>query len=347
MLKAYMQRQTKKNFRIQFAAAACLAGALGISTALGTASTSSKVVEPKNEDAAPARASATTNATAPTIELKTPSTPREYFNSGTQQLRAGKFREAEAFLESALASQTDSLQYPALYNLGHVRFDQGLEELKKNGPANPTVKRGHTSEKQADGAIKAADDALAGNDVQKMVEAYMHGRGVRKELKSATAAVQQALTVYRNTLSKWERASGDFKGALEVRQSDADAEHNAEVVDRCIAKLVDSVRQMQECANGMCDKGKELGDKLQKLKGKIPAPNMPPGASGEDDEEEDPPFGQKPNQKEGPTREGEQISLSPEQASWLLEGFKLDGERRLPMGQGQLAQPKDRTRPTW
>jgi len=47
-----------------------------------------------------------------------PFNPREFFNAGTRELTAGKFREAEAFLEAALASQTSVLQTPALYNLG-------------------------------------------------------------------------------------------------------------------------------------------------------------------------------------------------------------------------------------
>ena len=75
---------------------------------------------------------------------------------------------------------------------------------------------------------------------------------------------------------------------------------------------------------------------------------MPPGAAGDDEEEDDDkPKGPKPGDREGPGKEGEEISLSPEQAGWLLEGFKLDNERRLPMGQGQQGEPKDRNRPTW
>ena len=74
---------------------------------------------------------------------------------------------------------------------------------------------------------------------------------------------------------------------------------------------------------------------------------MPPGAAGEDDDDEDQPFGQKPNQKEGAAKDGQQMNMTPEQAGWLLDGFKLDSERRLPMGQNQTGQPKDRTRPTW
>jgi Tfp pilus assembly protein PilF len=57
-----------------------------------------------------------------------PATPREFYNAGARQLHAGKLREAEASLESALASQDQRLQPPALYNLGLVRFRQGIEQ---------------------------------------------------------------------------------------------------------------------------------------------------------------------------------------------------------------------------
>ena len=68
---------------------------------------------------------------------------------------------------------------------------------------------------------------------------------------------------------------------------------------------------------------------------------------GDDDEDEDPQTGLPPGQKEAPSKEGKEMTLSPEQAGWLLEGFKLDSERRLPMGQNAQAQPKDRSRKPW
>ena len=283
-----------------------------------------------------------------TIESAPPSTPREFFNAGARQLGERKFREAEAFFESALASQEAALQPPALYNLGHVRFGQGVEELKK-GPANrPTAARARKAEQNASDAIRNADEALAGEDLQKLVEAYIRGRSTRKEIKAAAQAVQRALEAHRAVLTKWERASGDFKSALELNSSDSDARHNAEVVDRCIARLVDSLREMQKCSGALGEKSTTLGEKLKQLKGRIPANQMPPGAAGDEDEEEDQlPFGPEPGQKEGPSKDGKEMPLSPEQAGWLLEGFKLDSERRLPMGQGAAGQPKDRSRPTW
>jgi tetratricopeptide (TPR) repeat protein len=289
----------------------------------------------------------TTIAAAPTPEQTPPATPREFYNAGARQLREGKLREAESSLESALASQNQPFQPPALYNLGLVRFGQGVEQLKKGPPAKPTVERGQSAARQADAALRQANEALDGNDVQKMVAAYMRGRGARKELKAATEAVRRALQVHGAVLARWERASGDFKSAAELNTADSDARNNSEVLDRLIAKLVDSLREMQQCSNGMCDKGQKLGEALKKLKGRIPAPDAPPGAAGDDEEEDEQPLGPKPGQEEGPSKDGKEMPLSPEQAGWLLDAYKLDSERRLPMGQGSTAEPKDRSRPTW
>src|SRR5258706_12475198 len=136
------------------------------------------------------------------------STPRDFFNAGTQKLREGSLREAETLLESVLASPRERLQPPALYNLGHVRFGQGAEELKKSPLAAPTIARGRAAEQQAGEAIGEADEALAGNDVQKLVAAYVRGRGVRKELKAAIEAVRRALGAHGAALAKWRRSSG-------------------------------------------------------------------------------------------------------------------------------------------
>jgi hypothetical protein len=180
-----------------------------------------------------------------------------------------------------------------------------------------------------------------------MVAAYIRGRGARQDLNAAAKAVQRALQSYGAALNKWQRASGDFKSALELEPSDTDAQENAETIDRSIARLVDSVRELQQTAGAMGQKKQDLGDKLKQLKGRIPAPDMPPGAAGDDDEEEDLPNGFQPDQKEGASRQGEELSLSPEQAAWLLQGFQLESERRLPMGQKDTAEPRNRSRKPW
>jgi len=288
-------------------------------------------------------ASGDANAPAPA-----PSNTRELFNAGTRNLRGGKLQEAEALLESTVASQNTRLQPDALYNLGHVRFSQGIEELKKGPPAGPTKARGQAAAEQADSAIHSADQALQQTDLQTLVAAYQRGRGARKELKAARAAVKKAMEAHQKTMAKWMRASGDFRSTTELVSNNSDAAHNADVVDRCIARLADMLQELQAMANAMGQKQQDLGEKMKQLKGKMPNGEMPGGA-GDDEEDEDSPFGLPPGQKEGPSKEGEQqqMTLTAEQAGWLLEGYKLDSERRLPMGQGQEAQPKDRNRPDW
>lgn len=299
------------------------------------------------EAAAPASTSSTTTNSALQSATAPPSTPREFFNAGTEKLRAGKLREAEAFLESSLSSQIARLQPSTLYNLGWVRYGQGAEELKKTPPAGQTAGAARSVAQQADDATRQADEALKGNELDQLLAAYIRGRGQRKQLKAATEAVRRALDTHGVALRKWERAWGDFKSTVELNPSDSDAQHNADVMDRSIAKLIDSLRELQQAAAMLGNKGQELGEKLKQLKGRIPASQMPPGAAGDDDEDEENPFGPKPGEKEGPSRNGEEMKLSAEQAGWMLEGFKLDSDRRLPMGQGQPAQPRDRSKPTW
>ena len=277
-----------------------------------------------------------------------PNSPREFFNAGTRELRDGKLREAEASLECALASQDSQLQPPALYNLGHVRFGLGLDELKKGPAAGPTRNRGTAAMHGVDEAVRDAEAAIASDDVQKMLASYLRGRGARRELKAATEAVRRALQSQGSALGKWQRSSGDFKSAVEMNPKDSDAQYNADTMDRYIAKLIDSLREMQELAAAMGSKGEELKEKLKQLKGRIPAPDMPPGEAGDDDEDQDVPNGQQQGQKEVTTKpHGEEMTLSPEQAGWLLNGFKLDSEHRLPMGQEDTAKPKDKSGRTW
>jgi hypothetical protein len=280
-------------------------------------------------------------------EVPAPTTPREFYNVGTRELKTGKLREAEASLETALASQNPELQPPALYNLGHVRFALGLEELKKGPASKQMSERSHGAAQTAASATTDADAALASDDVQKMVDSYLRGRGTRRELKAATQAVQNALRTYGNALGKWQRSSGDFKSTVELNGKDQPAQDNADAVDRYIARLVDSIREMQQALSAMGQKGDELKEKLKQLKGRIPAPDMPPGAAGDDDDDEDMPKGSQPDQKEGESKQGEEMTLSPEQAAWLLNGYKLDSEHRLPMGQENMIQPKDRSGRTW
>jgi tetratricopeptide (TPR) repeat protein len=281
-----------------------------------------------------------------------PETARGFYNAGTEQLHAGKLSDAETLLESSLARQDEQVQPVALFNLGHVRFAQGTEELKKSPMG--TVQQSQAAMQDGTAAIQKAEDALAGNDIEQMVDAYLAGRGTRKEMRAATRAVRRAMEQYGKTLMKWRRALDDFKSAAELNPADTNAPHNVEVVEQALAKLVDSLREMQQVATNLDGKKAELDQLMKQLKGKIPAPDMPPGATGgEEDEEGDdgiPPSpesltGLEESDKGGGGQEMN-LKISPEQAGQLMNSLQPDG-KQLPMTPGELGWPKDRSGRIW
>jgi hypothetical protein len=144
----------------------------------------------------------------------------------------------------------------------------------------------------------------------------------------------------------------DFQSAAELNPADTNAARNAEIVEQAIAKLVDSLREMQQAAGNLAGKQSELNSLLKQLKGKIPAPNSPPGAAGEDgDEGED---GDRPlpeslsGLKESASGGGQEMDLkiSPEEAGQLLNNIQPDG-KQLPMGQGEPGKPNGRSGRIW
>ena len=212
-----------------------------------------------------------------------PQTARELYNAGSRQLQAGKLGDAEALLESSLDQQEDLVQPVALFNLGHVRFAQGTEALKKSpGGVAPQSRR---ATEAGDEGIRKATEALASSDVAQMVAAYWTGRGARQEMRAATDAVRRAMEAHGKTLAKWRQSLNDFRSAAELRPSDTNAVRNAEIVAQAIARLVDSMREMQQSAAGLSGRQTELKGLLAQLKGRIPGPSQTPGAPGEDGEE--------------------------------------------------------------
>lgn len=326
---------------------AVMPAALGVFMALGISSAAAAT----NETHTTHTTHEPTNAAAPAT-VRAPVTAREFYNLGTQQLRAKKLAEAEAAFQAALAEQDESVQPVALYNAGYVRFTQGAEELKKGPPANSAKTGGTEAAEAAARASQNAAEALASEDVQKMVAAYLRARGAKKDLRGALSSVQRAMEAHVKTLLKWRRSLGDFQSAMELNPADTNALRNAQLVERAIADLVDRLRQMQMAAAAGLGAKTRLQGLMDALKGKIPKPNMPPGAPG-DDEEEEPGGGMSLEEirdlVEGTTKEGteREVALSPEEASNLLEGYKLGGNRRLPMGDDGKADPKDRKRRNW
>ena len=277
-----------------------------------------------------------------------PQSPRDFYNNGTRELRDGKLREAELSLQTAVASQDEKVQTVALYNLGHVRFKQGVEALKKGPEAGATMARSQTACAAVDQALQVADAALSQFDLEKLVTAYMHGRGVRKQVKQATEAVKRALEEHGGVLARWQRASGDFKSADQLR-ADADARFNAELVDRQIAKLVDLEQTLKMAAQSCSKKRDSLQAKLGEMKKLIPKDRLKQCQNGEEDDEdeEEPPKEPKKGQQEPKPRDGQERLMSPEEAARLLETLKLDANRKLPMGFEQEAMTKKRTGRDW
>jgi len=104
----------------------------------------------------------------------TPETARDFYNSGTRKLAQRKYREAEALLETALAKQVEAVQPGALYNLGHVRFAQGLDELQKGPQRGARGARQFRSRAWCSGNTGGPMSAGVGRG-EAMVAAYMRG----------------------------------------------------------------------------------------------------------------------------------------------------------------------------
>jgi tetratricopeptide (TPR) repeat protein len=280
--------------------------------------------------------------------LRTPQSPREFYNEGTQRFQEGKLRDAEGALQTAVASHNEKVQPVALYNLGLVRFQQGADALKEAPKAGPAKARGDAACAQADRAIKAADAALAGNEVDAIVRAYLQGRGARKELKAATEAVRKAMEAHGAVLSRWQRSSGDFKSAAELRPSLTDARANAEIVDRHIVGLVDQQEMMQLAMACMDGKKTGLKGRMAELKKRLPDGQQPgPGEDDEDDDDDKPLQDPKQGSQEKDNKDGKEMALTWEEAVRLLESLKLDKDRKLSMGDQDTAKPKDRKGKDW
>jgi Ca-activated chloride channel family protein len=279
-----------------------------------------------------------------------PVSPREKYNAGTRKLKEGKLADAEALFQSVLLEHDERTRAAAVYNLGHVRFGQGAAELEKSPPARPTIERSRAAVQQGQHAVQDAQLALAEKDVHKMVSAYLNGRGARREFREALKVVRRGLEAHAATLLKWRRALGDFRSAAELNPGDTNAVHNARIGEQEIARLVDSLREMMQMSMMMGEMSQQLKLLMDQLKGQIPMENMPPGAPGDDGEEELVPESLS-GQEEGAGKEGQEIEkpLSPEEAGRLLDGFQRDGGRRLPMtghGEGGDKEGKPSQRPT-
>lgn len=289
-----------------------------------------------------------TNAVKSETASPAPKTPREFYNAGTRKLSEGNLTEAESLLRTALTGTDEDLQPATLYNLGEIRFAQGIEQLKKGPSPGSFMDRARSISGSAAQVAQQAQSALAGDDVQKMVEAYQAGRAVRREAREAIKTFNRAMEIYGATLLKWRRSLGDFRSAAELNPADTNAVHNAEVVEEAIARLVDNIRRMQQMVMPMSGGQSQLKEMMRQLKGRIPKDKLPPGAP-DDDEDEDEPLEFPHGAMEGPSKEGEEMKLmlSPEEAAGLIKGLQLNERQGLPQPRGDTGQPQNRSGRTW
>jgi tetratricopeptide (TPR) repeat protein len=282
--------------------------------------------------------------------LPTPVASQEFFNMGTKFLAVTNLAKAEEMFVSAISVQDENFQPLAEYNLGHVRFAQGNELLKRGPDAQKILGQGNNALTAGASAIQAAHSALADNQLDKMLVAYIEGRGARKNLRGAEKVVRAAMENSGKTLAKWQRADDDFKGAAELNPADLNAPRNAAIVEQHIARLIDSLKNLQQMLAQIRGQNSELGKLLSQLKGQLPAPNAPPGGKGDDDDEDknDGSGGHGDvtpesllGKEEGNGSDGSQSlsPLSPEQAGQILDGLSIDGARRLPMISDKNGQP--------
>ena len=259
------------------------------------------------------------------VDLENGASARELYNAGTQKLREGKLADAESYLKNAVASQDTRIQPPALYNLGSVRFKDGLYQLTNAPSQEDLLNKSQEATNSGNDALKALDDALANDDTRALVEAYLRGRGARRELKAAADALKRAMDLYGAVLTQWRRALGDFRSAKELQPEDKNAQFNADATDRYIAKLVDMLQPLSLMRQAMEAQRESLLKKMTKAKGKLPDLGQQKGGEDGDDDDDG---NKKPkdlaNGFEGPVRNGQRMELTFEEAKRLLNMLTAD-----------------------
>lgn len=255
-----------------------------------------------------------------------PQTAREQYNSGIAKFREGDLKEAETLLRNAANSGQERILTPALYNLGHVRFSQGKETLKGEGNRQQLLDSSAAAVAVAEEVLRTKKPiAEQSENVQELIEAYMEGRGARKQLRLAHDANTRALDLLGTTLSKWRRSVGDFRSASELEPTDADSTFNADVVERHIAELLKFKEELEKQAAEVEKKRGELKKMMGQLKGKIPDEMKQEGDGEEEDEDSEEEKGKKPKDKPGDKQEqriGGEREISPEMGKWLKETMK-------------------------
>jgi Ca-activated chloride channel family protein len=288
-----------------------------------------------------------TPLSAATNDSPEPHTPREFYNVGTRQLNNTNLNPAESLLQAAVASNDPRIQPPALFNLGHTRFRQGVEALKEIA-SGQVADKSRTALDNITDTLKSGRNALESKDMDAIIAAYRHGRGTRKELKSVTQVVKRAMDTHSSVLLRWQRASGDFKSAFELNPVDTAAKNNGDWVDSNIAQLIDMLQREQNASMALKSGSEKLKRMMADLKKRLPEDSGEGKDDGGDEEEEnEKPKEPKKGDQEAPAQEGKEKNMDRDEAMRLIESLKLDANRKLPMGMEQTGTPKDNNGRNW
>ena len=117
--------------------------------------------------------------------------------------------------------------------------------------------------------MRSGSVALAGNDLNKLIEAYVNGRGARKELRETADLVRRAMEAHGAALSKWQRALGDFKSALELNSNDADAKRNIEMFEAATKAFKPPIAGTEDAGDTTPATGASTSDEMADLKAQL------------------------------------------------------------------------------
>jgi tetratricopeptide (TPR) repeat protein len=211
----------------------------------------------------------------------------DLYNEGVGALRRGELRDAESTLRDAVQTNHPSVQPLALYNLGHVRFQQGKETLKGEGNRQQLLESAEAASAVAQEAIRSSQEALKGGTLEEIIGAYMEARSARKQLRISRDDTTRAMDLQGSALWRWRRSVGDFHSAQELDPSNKDASFNADVVERHIKELLKSLDKVKEQNESLSEQRQKLGELMKEMRGKIPKSMQRQGDSEEDEEDEE------------------------------------------------------------
>lgn len=297
---------------------------------------------------------------AGTTVLAAPINPRISYNEGVKKLGANELSEAESLLRLAVESNHETVQPAALYNLGHVRFQQGKETLKGEGNRQQLLDTSSAVTALAREIARRAAPIAEKDDIQELINAYMEARSARKQLRQARDENTRALDLLGSALSRWRRSVGDFQSAAELNPKNKDATFNADVVERHIAALLKFKKKLEEQQDGIGEEREKLKELMKKMRGKIPKEMQRGSDEEEEDEDEEPPEEEGKKEKETAKQQqqriGQEREIDPDMLRVLKESIRprpmsvgQDGEREGvgPDGQKPGEDPKGKKGRDW